>query len=42
MRRLRRPPATQMVCSILGSVILDAIPCKSPVAEWQLPHFAAK
>src|ERR1700684_1007522 len=42
IRRLRRPPPTQVVCSALGSVILAAIPCRSPVGEWQLPHLAAK
>src|ERR1700689_2712478 len=42
IRGLRRPPATQVVCSVLGSEILAAIPCRSPVGEWQLPHLAAK
>src|SRR5216683_2376500 len=42
MRRLRAPPVTQVVCSVLGSGILAAIPFRSPVGEWQLLHFVAK
>ena len=36
------PPDTQRFCSVsrIGNPL--AMPCRSPVGEWQLAHFAAK
>ena len=43
----RRPPpaevpVTQVFCSALPSGTLVPMPCRSPVGEWQLLHFALK
>ena len=36
------PPETQRFCSAFGLGTRVAMPCRSPVAEWQLAHCVAK
>ena len=36
------PPDTHMFCSAIGLATRAAMPCRSPVGEWQLAHCLAK